>query len=107
MIISLSAKQKSGSVESLPNRRVMNTMMNGLALATVLPGPLAMLALIGTQIRTAIGLARQMINPTYEEHRYEESVVVEEITSVNRKIESRIINHYKKKGLFERGKYYE
>lgn len=29
------------------------------------------------------------------------------ITSLNRKVESRIIKHYKKKGLFERGKYYE
>ena len=29
------------------------------------------------------------------------------ITSLNRKIESTIIKHYKKKGLFERGKYYE
>lgn len=29
------------------------------------------------------------------------------ITSINRKIEKRILNKYKKKGIFERGKYYE
>jgi len=29
------------------------------------------------------------------------------ITGLNRKIEARIIKHYEKRGLFERGKYYE
>lgn len=29
------------------------------------------------------------------------------ITNLNRKIESKIVKYYKKKGLFERGKYYE
>ena len=29
------------------------------------------------------------------------------ITKINRLIENRIINNYQKKGLFERGKYYE
>ena len=29
------------------------------------------------------------------------------ITGLNRKVEARIIKHYEKKGLFERGKYYE
>lgn len=29
------------------------------------------------------------------------------ITGLNRKIEARIVKHYEKKGLFERGKYYE
>ena len=29
------------------------------------------------------------------------------ITYLNRKIENKIINHYSKKGIFERGKYYE
>ena len=28
------------------------------------------------------------------------------ITGLNRKIEARIIKHYKKRGMFERGKYY-
>ena len=29
------------------------------------------------------------------------------ITGLNRKIESRIVKHYEKRGIFERGKYYE
>ena len=29
------------------------------------------------------------------------------ITGLNRKVENRIIKHYEKRGLFERGKYYE
>ena len=29
------------------------------------------------------------------------------ITGLNRKIEKRIIKYFKKRGLFERGKYYE
>ena len=29
------------------------------------------------------------------------------ITGLNRKIEYRIIKHYQKRGVFERGKYYE
>ena len=29
------------------------------------------------------------------------------ITGINRKLEKRIIHHYQKRGLFERGKYYE
>ena len=29
------------------------------------------------------------------------------ITGLNRKVEARIIKHYEKRGLFERGKYYE
>jgi len=28
------------------------------------------------------------------------------ITGLNRKIEARIVKHYEKRGLFERGKYY-
>ena len=29
------------------------------------------------------------------------------ITGLNRKIEARIVKHYEKRGIFERGKYYE
>ena len=62
-------------------RRVLNTLANGLAVATMLPGPLAMLAVIGAQLRAFVGLAGQMVNPQYEEHRYEETIVTPVVTN--------------------------
>ena len=68
-------------------QRAMNNLVRGLALATLLPGPVRLLAIVGAHIGATIRLATEMVNPTYVERAYQENVVTEEIIETTRTID--------------------